>query len=524
MQKTFSDAEEIFFLFQKYVTGTIKKEDVRKPFLLFLLKYIPVFHPLMIYSIFDCSFSKDTLQRQLQRFEKQSLVSSVSVARANICSDMLLRNLFYITKKGYQLIEPLSDLAVSDEKKFIQRHSQAHAFHDYGVGMCTLSLLSSADLTLLGFDYEYAFSLDESIVSAAHRMKRAHRPDGLYLLSVPVLDRPVSFNLFLEHDAGSEPIGTLLGKLEEYNLHRIIRFQSGLAEANAAGSDLILFHSLRPIQAIPHCFRVASVKQLIDAIPEETTIEDFAHAVKDEELSLILSDFYAYTAAFEESYKKADLSEFCQRLRAYTEPSFLDWYRYVQAKTASTRLKNLYERLLPYFDSYLYQGEVTAYNSLFYALLFGGYRVPYVSGPELCDHLEEFYLCADKERQVRLAGLFSFSLSLPGLAFSAQYGEISCGYLKPIRLRNHFSCQSADLFFESGSDLGSLVRITTLLRVHTCSERRRQIVVLSVGNKEEAELICSYLNLSETSTYIPTLSFVCYDRYTEEVYSLHRQI
>lgn len=515
----------------EYLSDTFQRDDTQlrnlSDILLVVMKYVPNFHMLMYYYMFDV----DNLQSVpviLNRLQKRGYIKSLVPST----KDVNIRKLYYITPIGYEKAGQFSNISLSNTDKFLKNHSAKNAFHDFGVGFLLLALMYSPAFSVQSIDYEYAFSLDQRIVSKERRMIRAHRPDAvlsLTLTQTAFLKEPFASTVYVEEDIGTEPIKTLLAKLDEYVLHDI--FSYDYKNEPFHGFDMIVFASLKPITDKPMCFNRNAILRLVAALGE-MDINTYSSALPPKDsMAKLCSLLKKYTPAFSECWGKEEFQSYLDRLASLTDVSYLSWLRTEQRSLAMKRFYQLSEMLCDAItDFYNKQSFAQVRDVLFHACIDGGYHIPYIANCDYMEMLSFLYLPAHDKRLLKVVSILQPYFST-GVSFKAVYGDVksvSGDYL--LRLSNEFQVagSSCRIFLEYGYDIGAIIRLRSLFYHMATKFDSHFLVFIAVSSFHDAKMIGKLIEpehcLYSGMDHFPMRNFFVYflDLEHASIYSISR--
>lgn len=495
--------------------------------LLVVMKYVPNFHMLMYYYMFNV----DNLQSVpviLNRLQKRGYIKPLVPST----KDINVRKLYYITPIGYEKAEQLSTVSLSNADKFLKNHSAKNAFHDFGVGFLLLALMYSPAFSVQSIDYEYAFSLDQRIVSKDRRMIRAHRPDAVLTLSLTqtaFLKEPFPSTVYVEEDMGTEPIKTLLSKLDEYVLHDIFSYAYGKEDYH--GFDMIVFASLKPIADKPMCFNRNAILRLVAALGD-VDINTYSSALPPKDgMAKLCSLLNKYTPAFSECWGKEEFQDYLDRLATLTDISYLSWLRMEQRNLAMKRFYQLSEILCDAMsDFYNQQSSAQVRDVLFHACIDGGYHIPYIANCDYMEMLSFLYLPAHENMLLKVVSILQPYFST-NVAFKAVYGDVksvSGGF--SLRLSNEFQIKGSNchIFLEYGYDIGAIIRLRSLFYHMAIKFDTHFLVFIAVSSFDDAKMIGKLIEpehcLYSGMDHFPMRNFFVYflDLNRSAIYSISR--
>ena len=423
--------------------------------LLSILKLVPEFHPLSLYLLFDCSITLNNFRVNLSRLEKKGLVKSVAMTS----KDNHLKKTYHVTSKGFLAAGDFISLTPENIKKFM-KHSSKLSFHNFGIGMATLSLLYSP-LHILQLNYEYAFTLDPSAVSRYRKMIRAHRPDAVYAVSYGDEVR----TLYLEHDTGSETQSVLVSKIQEYILHNIFDYDKELSNASVNGTDCLIFSSHCLNHSLPSCFRPSELNKLVS---EPNCLQIDVSSIP----SVLMRDTSLYMNGDINLLDPITVTRLSKDITGFINRDMLEFLRFRQRTTALSRRINLFTALLPHYFTYL-RGETGALNFLFHLFIYGAFSLPYSA---TCDLPLLYPFLFPKSYPSFLTnsekGLWKYTDGRK-VIFIGQFYDVILDNRTTFRYRNAFKVTDSSMIFclENGCDIGALYRGKCLLasnRLSSC--------------------------------------------------------
>lgn len=457
--------------------------SVAKRNLLYLMASTPIFSPFLLYDGFSYQTNANMVYTLLNRMQKNGLIKTISIGG----TDNELRTLYYITKQGHAEISSIIPTVREYHGKQGRRILET-GVHDFGCSYTYLAYFLSP-LHIHQVTYEDVTRFDAAIMPKGKRMLRNIRHDAVLSVSSDTYRGKI----YLEHDTGTETLSILVNKLPQYASHQLMD-----------QNDIILFTFRKGNPSRPSCFRKGELSKLIQAMPEDVSVDAFAQLPTTPSALLpTLETLDKYTPAFHSHWKKEQLAKMLARITDMQDDNLLRYFRYAQDSFAYSRRDGMLRILLDAFQS-----DTSAYTHAIGCMLSGS-RVLCTSASTLAFHLPYLHMAEYPDTLQWVSDVLSPYYGNVTYTDSAKTyrntlpGKLAC------TMRNIFHSDKlqGDISLEYVSrDISGILKAYAILHRHYDVRSNNLSIILLVDSFADACRIADMLG------YLYNISTLPYDR------------